>query len=124
MPLSKEKLWERFKKYYVDSPNIGVALDISRMDFADDFSRQWHPKFKTHFCRTRMAEKISNVGLGRWLNNIKQHAYIQHVIYVFSKGFVVFVEALKDRNSPTLAEISPFSIGVLIALFERFYIME
>jgi len=86
MPLSKEKLWERFKKYYVDSPKIGVALDISRMDFADDFSRQWHPKFKTHFCRTRMAEKISDVGLGRWPNNIKQHAYMQHVKYVFNKG--------------------------------------
>ena len=104
--------------YYVDFPNIGVALDISRMDFADDFSRQWHPKFKTHFCRTRMAEKISNVGLGRWPNNIKQHAYMQHIRYVFNKGFVLFVEALKDRNSPTLGE-TPFSIGMLIALFER-----
>ncbi len=40
MNFSKEQLWERFKKYYFEFPSIGLAVDISRIHFADDYLEQ------------------------------------------------------------------------------------
>jgi hypothetical protein len=37
MSFTKQELWERFQKYYVEFPEIGLALDVSRMNFTDDF---------------------------------------------------------------------------------------
>jgi glucose-6-phosphate isomerase len=35
--LSKADLWKRFQQYYTEYPPLGLALDLSRMHFADDF---------------------------------------------------------------------------------------
>ena len=35
--LTRAQLWDRFKKYYAEFPTIGLSLDISRMNFPDDF---------------------------------------------------------------------------------------
>src|SRR2546429_9466029 len=37
MMYSKQQLWQRFQKYYTEFPSLGLALDLSRMNFADDF---------------------------------------------------------------------------------------
>ena len=37
MNYTKQQLWERFQKYYTEFPSLGLALDLSRMNFADDF---------------------------------------------------------------------------------------
>lgn len=37
-------LWERYKKYLCECPSIGMALDISRMNFADDYLARMEPK--------------------------------------------------------------------------------
>src|SRR6185503_17350715 len=34
---SQSDLWQRFQKYYVEYPAIGLALDVSRMNFPDNF---------------------------------------------------------------------------------------
>ena len=42
--LSKAQLWDRFQSYYTEFPSIGLALDLSRMNFpADFFQRMSHP---------------------------------------------------------------------------------
>ena len=35
--MSAANLWDRFRKHFVEYPDIGLSLDISRMRFADDF---------------------------------------------------------------------------------------
>ncbi len=37
MALSKTALWARFQQSYVEHPSIGLALDLSRVDFPDGF---------------------------------------------------------------------------------------
>src|SRR5258705_6590892 len=37
MNYTKQQLWQRFQKYYTEFPSLGLALDLSRMNFADDF---------------------------------------------------------------------------------------
>lgn len=41
--MDDRKLWERYKKYLCDCPAIGMTLDISRMDFADDYLTRMEP---------------------------------------------------------------------------------
>jgi glucose-6-phosphate isomerase len=44
MDYSREQLWQRFQKYYFEYPALGLALDLSRMNFADDFMRDLQPR--------------------------------------------------------------------------------
>jgi glucose-6-phosphate isomerase len=37
MASSKSELWQRFQKYYTEFPALGLALDLSLMNFPDDF---------------------------------------------------------------------------------------
>src|SRR5437762_3248190 len=37
MNYSKPELWRRFQKYYTEFPSLGLALDLSRMNFPDEF---------------------------------------------------------------------------------------
>ena len=37
MTYSKQQLWERFQKYYTEFPTLGLAIDLSRMNFPDDY---------------------------------------------------------------------------------------
>lgn len=37
MNYSKQQLWQRFQKYYSEFPALGLAIDLSRMNFADDY---------------------------------------------------------------------------------------
>ena len=36
-------LWERYKKYLCECPSIGVTLDISRLNFADEYLERMEP---------------------------------------------------------------------------------
>ncbi len=35
--MSERQLWERYKKYLCEVESVGLTLDVSRMNFADDF---------------------------------------------------------------------------------------
>ena len=37
MNLSKNELWIRFQQYYTEFTSIGLWIDLSRMNFAEDF---------------------------------------------------------------------------------------
>ena len=37
---NKQKLWERFQKYYTEYPELGLSLDISRMNFPENFFKK------------------------------------------------------------------------------------
>ncbi len=37
--MNSTSLWQRFRQYFLRYPDLGISVDISRMDFADDFFR-------------------------------------------------------------------------------------
>src|SRR5262245_59493252 len=53
MKLSKEQLWHRFQKHYSEYPPIGLAVDLSRMNFGDDFFERMEPQLQAAY--TAMA---------------------------------------------------------------------
>lgn len=68
--------WERFKQYYLEFPFIGMALDISRMNFSDDYLESMKPKIHAAFAAMKELEDgaIANPDEGRmvghyWLRN-------------------------------------------------------
>jgi glucose-6-phosphate isomerase len=76
MNLSKQQLWERFKHYYSEYPTLGLALDLSRMNFRDDFFPSMEPRMQKAFAAMAELEKgaIANPDEKRmvghyWLRN-------------------------------------------------------
>jgi len=76
MSYSKQQLWERFQKYYTEWPELGLALDLSRVDFPDDFLTSMEPRIQKAFAAMDELEKgaIANPDEKRmvghyWLRN-------------------------------------------------------
>jgi glucose-6-phosphate isomerase len=49
MRTTPESLWERYQKYFSHYPALGLTLDISRMDFPDDFLPSMQPRMARAF---------------------------------------------------------------------------
>ena len=76
MKYSKQQLWDRFKNRYTEFPSLGLAVDLSRMDFADDFLVRMEPRMQKAFADMAALEKgaIANPDENRmvghyWLRN-------------------------------------------------------
>jgi glucose-6-phosphate isomerase len=76
MQLSKEAFWLRFQKHYTAFPSLGLSLDLSRMNFPDDFFTTLKPSMQRAFTEMADLEKgaIANPDEKRmvghyWLRN-------------------------------------------------------
>ena len=76
MNLTKQALWERFQKYYTEFPSLGLAIDISRMNFPDEFLTLMEARIQKAFVAMKELEggAIANPDEGRmvghyWLRN-------------------------------------------------------
>src|SRR5260370_42691132 len=76
MASSKTELWHRFQKYYTEFPALGLALDLSRMNFADDYLTSMKVPIQKAFIAMAELEKggIANPDEKRmvghyWLRN-------------------------------------------------------
>ncbi len=76
MKTSNEKLWRRFQKYYSEFSQLGLAIDLSRMDFADDYFSVMEPRMQRAFAAMAELERggIANPDENRmvghyWLRN-------------------------------------------------------
>jgi len=76
MQLSKEQLWHRFQKHFSEFPSLGLAIDLSRVNFPDDFFAQMEPHMQKSFAAMAELEKgaIANPDEKRmvghyWLRN-------------------------------------------------------
>jgi glucose-6-phosphate isomerase len=74
--LSKPELWQRFQKYYTEFPTLDFAIDLSRMDFADDYLASMSTPIQKAFIAMAELEKggIANPDEKRmvghyWLRN-------------------------------------------------------
>jgi len=63
--------WDRYKKYYLSNPELGFAMDISRMDFADDFFATMEPAIQKAFADMKALEEgaIANPDEGRMVGH-------------------------------------------------------
>jgi glucose-6-phosphate isomerase len=78
MTPSKAALWSRFQQHYLDCPSIGLVLDISRVNFPDDFHAKMERPMQKALIAMAELEKggIANPDEKRmvghyWLRNAK-----------------------------------------------------
>src|SRR5262245_38783590 len=73
---SNPRLWARFQKYYTEFPTIGLAVDLSRMNFGEDLFAGMQDRMQQAFDemasleRGAIANKDENRMVGHyWLRN-------------------------------------------------------
>jgi len=78
MKLSDDDLWQRFQRYYSTWPSLGLSVDLSRMDFPDDYFERMAGPMRKAFEAMDALEKgaIANPDENRmvghyWLRNAK-----------------------------------------------------
>ena len=76
MKYSKQQLWERFQNYYKEFPTIGMAIDLSRINFADNYFSEMEARIQSAFLEMDKLEAgaIANPDENRmvghyWLRN-------------------------------------------------------
>jgi len=47
--MNGKKLWERYKKYFYANPSIGLTLDVSRMNFSEDYFTRMEPHMQNAY---------------------------------------------------------------------------
>lgn len=57
MKFTNEQLWERFQKYYTEYPALGLAMDISRMNFAEDYFPSMEGRMQRAYIAMEALEK-------------------------------------------------------------------
>ncbi len=74
--MNKIELWQRYTQYLCTCPEIGLSLDVSRMNFGDSFFQQMEPAMQRAYAAMSELEKgaIANPDEGRmvghyWLRN-------------------------------------------------------
>lgn len=57
MRMTNEQLWHRFQKYYTEFPSLGLAIDLSRMNFPEDFFSAMEVRMQQAFIAMAELEK-------------------------------------------------------------------
>jgi glucose-6-phosphate isomerase len=57
MSVTNPQVWDRFQKHYHEFPSAGLSIDISRVNFPDDFFAKMQPIINTAFASMAALEK-------------------------------------------------------------------
>lgn len=92
--------WQRFKKYFLDLPNLGFSLDISRVAFKDDFIASMQPKIDGAISSMNMLEKGA-------IANPDENRMVGH--YWLRAPELAPTEALRSEISENISHIKSFA---------------
>ena len=121
MKFSKEQLWHRFQKFYADYPDLGLAVDLSRMNFGEDFFASIEPRLQAALAGMKALEAgaIANPDEKRmvghyWLRNSSlaptpEIAQLRRGDLLFWKGHVAIV-----RDPDTVVHAASFHMLVVL----------
>src|ERR1051325_7905618 len=54
--MASSSLWQRFQRYFLEYPELGFSLDISRMKFPEDMFDKMRPQIEQAFATMRQLE--------------------------------------------------------------------
>jgi len=95
--------WERFTSYYNEYPAIGLALDLSRMDFSESFVSGMHEKVDAALAAMRDLE-------GGAIANPDENRMVGH--YWLRNSALAPTDEIRNAIDHTLSEIETFSAAV------------
>ena len=100
---NKQKLWERFQKYYTEYPELGLSLDISRMNFPENFFK------KNKSLIDKAFDDMANLEKGK-IANPDEKRMVGH--YWLRNAELAPNEDLKKEIKETLDKILEFADDV------------
>jgi glucose-6-phosphate isomerase len=100
MNYSKSQLWQRFQKYYTQFPDLGLALDLSRMAFPDDFFASMEPRLQRAFAAMAKLEQGA-------LANPDEKRMVGH--YWLRNPALAPTPAIRKEIQDTVANIKTFA---------------
>ncbi len=103
MTPSKTELWQRFQKYYTEFPALGLAIDVSRMNFTEDYLASMKTPIQKAF--TAMAE-LEKGGIA----NPDEKRMVGH--YWLRNPALAPTPTIKKEIEDTLAAIKAFAAQV------------
>ena len=102
--MASSSLWQRFQRYFLEDPELGFSLDISRMKFPEDLFEKMRPQIEHAFMAMRdleagaIANPTENRMVGRNKGSTDLHSYVQQLRDGVLNFFVTFVEVRNDRR--------------------------
>jgi glucose-6-phosphate isomerase len=103
MAYSKQQLWHRFQKYYTEFPTAGLALDLSRVNFPDDFFSRMEPQIQKAF--SEMADLEKGAIANRDENRMVGHYWLRN-------PSLAPTSAIRDEIEQTVSTIRSFANDV------------
>lgn len=122
---SPEALWSRYRSHLIDCPRIGLSLDVSRMNFTEDFISHMKPAMRSAFAAMAELENgaIANPDENRmvghyWLRNAKRAPSSEIAAEIESNigAIKAFVKKLrrgeiKTQNGKKFTDVLVIGIG-------------
>lgn len=101
--MSAQNNWEHFKKFYFEFPSIGLAVDLSKMNFPAGFFETMEPRMQKAFSEMRELEKGA-------IANKDENRMVGH--YWLRRPDLAPTREIRDEIESTLAEIKQFARDV------------
>ena len=103
MNYTKPQWWERFQKYYTEFPELGLAIDLSRMNVDDAFFAAMEPRIQKAFADMDALEKGA-------IANPDEKRMVGH--YWLRKAALAPTPEIRQEIEENLAKIKEFAAKV------------
>lgn len=103
MKLTNDQLWQRFQKYYTEFTGLGLAIDLSRMNFPADFFSSMEPQIQKAFAAMAELERGA-------IANPDENRMVGH--YWLRNPALAPTPAIRAEIEETLASIQQFANSV------------
>jgi len=100
---TNEELWQRFKAHYATFPKLGLSVDISRMNFADNFFEKMNARTQRAFRAMAKLEKGA-------IANPDENRMVGH--YWLRNPAITKDRAIAEAITRTVADIKDFAAKV------------
>lgn len=102
---TQSTLWQRFQQYYTEYPELGLAVDVSRMGFAPDFWTKLEPALQRAYAEMAALEAGA-------LANADEQRMVGHYWLRAPQRVPKAHRALAREITQTLAEVKAFARDV------------
>lgn len=103
MNLSKQEWWERFQKYHTEFPELGLAVDLSRMNVSDEFFARMEPRAQKAFADMDALEKGA-------IANPDENRMVGH--YWLRAPALAPTKEIREEIEKTIENIKQFAVAV------------
>lgn len=103
MNYSKQEWWQRFQKYYIEFPSLGLAVDLSRMNVDDAFFAKMEPRMQKAIAS--MAELEAGA-----IANPDENRMVGH--YWLRNSALAPTSEIRSEIDETTARIKDFAVKI------------